>query len=300
MWGCVDGHGVESDSDDSDNPADNSTQTLRVVPDMATIFAGQSLQLAVDPLIPVTWNLTDGPGKLSADGLFMAPAALGTSERVTRIVATAVADTSRKAAVLITIVDPAFVADTSVCYTRDVVPLISSNCTMSGCHDGSDDEARALTSYAGIMQYVRNGSNGKPSATRSKLYTVLRESGDDRMPRDRAPLSDAQVELIRRWIDEGARNNDCQPLTCDTSAVTYADVSLILTRNCTGGCHSGSVPSGRIDLTNEAVVRSQCRYGYGTLVESIEHQAGFAPMPKNAPKLSECDIAKIRSWARGL
>jgi hypothetical protein len=34
----------------------------------------------------------------------------------------------------------------------------------------------------------------------------------------------------------------------------------------------------------------------GKLVGAITHAAGFLPMPQSAPKLSDCNINKIKDW----
>jgi hypothetical protein len=34
----------------------------------------------------------------------------------------------------------------------------------------------------------------------------------------------------------------------------------------------------------------------GRLWGALNHQTGFSPMPKDAPKLSDCDLSKIRIW----
>jgi mono/diheme cytochrome c family protein len=60
------------------------------------------------------------------------------------------------------------------------------------------------------------------------------------------------------------------------------------------GCHSGSNPGGGIPLENYddiAAVASD-----GRLLGVITHSAGYSPMPKNAPKLSDCKISQVTKW----
>ena len=66
----------------------------------------------------------------------------------------------------------------TVYFVNDILPIISSNCTMSGCHDNiTHADGVNLTSYSNIMRYVSRGNAGK-----SKLYKVVIKTDGDRMP----------------------------------------------------------------------------------------------------------------------
>lgn len=82
---------------------------------------------------------------------------------------------------------------------------------------------------------------------------------------------------------------------CDTTTVSYAaDVQPILTAKCnTAGCHDATA-SGGYTLTTHA--GAQTAAGSGKLLGSINWTAGFSAMPKNLPKLSDCEINKITRW----
>ena len=81
---------------------------------------------------------------------------------------------------------------------------------------------------------------------------------------------------------------------CDTTTVTYSgSVKPILTAYCTG-CHSGPNAPSNIKLDAHASVKVVA--DNKKLLGTINHTAGFSPMPKNGTKLSECNIAKIRKW----
>lgn len=87
--------------------------------------------------------------------------------------------------------------------------------------------------------------------------------------------------------------------TCDTSNVRYGvEIVGILQTNCYG-CHSNSAANTlgagyRLEGYNNIRLWAQS----GVLLSSITHDQNASPMPKNAPKLPSCDIAKIRSWIR--
>ena len=181
---------------------------------------------------------------------------------------------------------------TLVCFESEVLPIFQSNCAKSGCHDAvTHEKGYVLDSYANI---IRKGIV-VGSATNSEIYEVLFETGNDKMPPAPNPdLTPAQKALIGRWINEGARNTTNCSTGCDTTQYKYgANISLIMSNNCTG-CHGGTAPSANINLTTHAGVSAQANNG--RLSGAITHSAGYSPMPKNASKLSECQITQVMKW----
>ena len=82
---------------------------------------------------------------------------------------------------------------------------------------------------------------------------------------------------------------------CSDEIPTYSGtISGIIEKNCLV-CHSASVASGGIVLATYEDVKRQI--DNGKLIGAISHNSGFSPMPKNAPKLSTCDIQAIQTWA---
>ena len=81
----------------------------------------------------------------------------------------------------------------TVYFVNEIMPIISSNCTMSGCHDNiTHAEGVNLTTYTNIMRYVSAGNAGN-----SKLYKVLIKTNGDRMPPPpMAPLT-ARLKKIK-------------------------------------------------------------------------------------------------------
>lgn len=184
---------------------------------------------------------------------------------------------------------PGCVTDGSVCFESSVLPIFRSSCAISGCHDSnSKEEGYVLDSYSSIMK--KGISPG--DADESKLYKVLFETGEDRMPPD-GPLSQAQKDSIALWINQGARNTVNCNCFCDTTQFTYASaIQPILSSNCVG-CHKPGSLGGGIDLSTYASVRTQVNNG--KLLGSIQHSAGYVAMPQGG-KLSDCQISQIRNW----
>lgn len=185
---------------------------------------------------------------------------------------------------------PGCVASTTVCFESSVLPIFISSCAKSGCHDAiSHKEGFILDSYTNIIR--RGISPG--NAAGSKLYNVLFESGEDRMPPE-GPLSQAQKDLIKDWINQGAANTVNCDCNCDATKFTYsAIIKPLLDVNCVG-CHKPSSLGGGIDLSTYNAVKAQVTNG--KLVGSVTQATGFSPMPKGGKKLSDCQITQIKNW----
>ena len=86
-----------------------------------------------------------------------------------------------------------------------------------------------------------------------------------------------------------------QQAVCDTTAVKYSqDIVAILSANCYS-CHSGTASAGggfKLDSHGNLVVF----VNNGKLLKAITHSAGASAMPKNMPKMPECNINKITAW----
>lgn len=178
----------------------------------------------------------------------------------------------------------------SAYFVNDILPIISSNCTMSGCHDNiTHADGVELTSYTKIMRYVKPGD-----AADSKLYKVIIKTNNDRMPPPpMPPLTAAQKALIEKWINQGAKNNNCTG-SCDTAIFTYsAAVKPVINTKCYG-CHNPANLGGNIDLSTYNAVRTVALNG--KLYGSVAQQPGYSPMPKNSAKLSDCEIRQIQKW----
>ena len=183
----------------------------------------------------------------------------------------------------------------SVYFVKDIQPLLSANCAVSGCHDAvTQQDGVNLSSYAGIMNSGVIVA-GNPNA--SDLYEAIHETDPDKAmpPPPGNPLSQSQKDLIRKWIEQGALNNNCDQGGCDTVDVKFAtEILPIMQQYCTT-CHSGPGASANVRLNDYAGVQAQALNGqlYGT----VEWLNGFKKMPFGASnKIPDCDIKKIKAW----
>ena len=185
-------------------------------------------------------------------------------------------------------------------FQNEVLPLIISNCAKSGCHTsegGGEEEAHDLSSYEAIM----NSDYVDPfDANGSELIEVLTESGEDKMPPyPNEPLTSSQITILKSWINQGARNNECSG-GCDTTNLTYSGTIAPLMGNYCNGCHGDSGNSTGINLTSyfdsgtDDGVKTVAQDG--RLWGSVNQDGGFSAMPLGGNRLQECKIDELRIW----
>jgi len=96
--------------------------------------------------------------------------------------------------------------DHGVSYANQVQPLFNEACNFAGCHDdGAHQSPVILTSYGEAMLVAGVIVPGKPDA--STLVLRIQGSVGARMPPGAYPLNQNQINGIRTWIAEGAKNN---------------------------------------------------------------------------------------------
>jgi hypothetical protein len=90
-------------------------------------------------------------------------------------------------------------------FVRDIQPILEQRCIE--CHGAT--RARGSLRLDVRASVFRGGMTGPSVIPGDSEHSVLLRrilglDGEDRMPLDEDPLPDAQVALIKRWIDEGA------------------------------------------------------------------------------------------------
>jgi hypothetical protein len=100
-------------------------------------------------------------------------------------------------------------ATADVSFAKDIQPILTQTCMP--CHAGGKDARGSydLTCYSGTMG---NGSDSIPNvipgnADSSTLYLRLTGAVAPQMPKARPPLDAGQLTTIKKWIDQGAKNN---------------------------------------------------------------------------------------------
>ena len=190
-----------------------------------------------------------------------------------------------------TIEDAATCDPDTVYFTNDILPLLSSRCAFSGCHDASSREGDViLDSYFNILT---TGDVRAHRPDNSDLYEVLLETGEDRMPRlPYEALTAEEIATIGKWIEQGALNNACNE--CDTTSVTYSyTITKVLQKNCIA-CHNAQTANGAVQLDHYSAVKTVAENGL--LLGVVTHDNGFKPMPPSGVKLSDCHIEQLKQW----
>jgi mono/diheme cytochrome c family protein len=187
----------------------------------------------------------------------------------------------------------------TVYFQNDVLPLLQSSCGIVGCHDATTaEDGVVLTSYLSVMQTAGVVPFDPQD---SEIYEKITETDpDDRMPPPpAAPLNNDQTNMIYTWIAQGALNNYCEQMECDSVNVSFSqEVFPIIQNNCLG-CHSGPNPNGGISLTNYQQVKARASVpagSPGSLLGAITWNPGNTNMPQNGQQLQDCEIGIIRNW----
>jgi hypothetical protein len=114
-------------------------------------------------------------------------------------------------------------APTKVDYDRQVHPILAAKCF--ACHSQEKRSGGlSLFSYEDVLNGGRNGGTVRPGKSADSLI-MLRITGETqpRMPLVGAPLTDAEIAIIRDWIDQGARRT---PISAAAKAKWEAPLTL--------------------------------------------------------------------------
>ena len=184
------------------------------------------------------------------------------------------------------------VVDTSVCFQRDILPMLQSSCAISGCHNAaSAHKGYVYTTYATIMAKGIIPYNINSSAT----YTYCASGSRPKSPIPR--FDSTKMSLLKRWIQKGAPDDTDCIVNCDTTKFTFAAAIVpILSANCYS-CHAtSSAPSvgGNIILDTYTGVLAEAQNG--KLLGDLQHAQGFNYMPLGGSQLSECKITQVSKW----
>jgi uncharacterized membrane protein len=101
----------------------------------------------------------------------------------------------------------------AVSYQRDVAPILDKHC--KACHvpgqAGYVVSGFELTGYESLMKGTQFGPVVLPGDPLTSVLVMLIEGRVDpsiRMPHGEAkPMSQAEIQTIRSWVEQGAKNN---------------------------------------------------------------------------------------------
>lgn len=184
------------------------------------------------------------------------------------------------------------IADTAIaagyaCYSRDIEPIINSNCAKSNCHSSTTTDNFHLISYYEVADLT---TPFQPD--NSDLYKII--TGADGVimpPSPDKPLSKTNIDSIYSWIKQGAKNENCASI-CNTTKFTFAGQVFPIITNYCQGCHSGNFPSGNLNLKDYSSISNIAKSGK---LLGVITATGYPQMPPSG-KLSDCNITVIEKW----
>ena len=96
-----------------------------------------------------------------------------------------------------------------VSYYRQIRPIFQARC--QGCHQpAKSDGSYVMTDFARLL---RGGESELPAVVAQKpdesylLDLIEPVDGEAEMPKNGKPLAASEIALVRRWIEQGARND---------------------------------------------------------------------------------------------
>lgn len=103
-------------------------------------------------------------------------------------------------------------AQKEVSFKADIQPLIQQYCIE--CHaengEGTQKSGLLMTSYESLMKGTQFGAIVKPGDSLSSVINMLvegRVAPAIRMPHNKTTLPREKIDLLKKWVDQGARNN---------------------------------------------------------------------------------------------
>ena len=133
-------------------------------------------------------------------------------------------------------------------FERDVKPIFEANCF--SCHGGTAMVGLDLRTATSIL---RGSHEGPVLVKGSSEKSLLYEKVSKRMmppPAFKMRLTDAQIETIRRWIEEGAPSDEEAAIAAKTKDETarFADLAQPIFEKSCFTCHASDKPMGGLDL----------------------------------------------------
>jgi hypothetical protein len=106
-------------------------------------------------------------------------------------------------------VNPIVFPDSNISYSKQVDPLFQQRCALSGCHGGGSSQAGLDLLSPSYSSLINHQPRLVTSGSSNNSLLVQRIDGRlaPQMPYMSQPLNANQIAGIKKWIDEGAKNN---------------------------------------------------------------------------------------------
>jgi hypothetical protein len=190
-----------------------------------------------------------------------------------------------------------------VSFEREVMPLLEKRCNK--CH--YPEEQRGGLDLTRLTTIRRGGDELGPAIVAGKpddspLIQVLTSVKKPKMPDQSDPLPASEIDLLRRWIAEGAVD-DTQTFPSEDLLFYEREIRPVLATRCFK-CHAGDEPEHGLRLTSRQGVLSGGLRGPAAiagkpqeslLMKAIRHD-GDLRMPRGGDKLTEAQVAAFEKW----
>ena len=100
-------------------------------------------------------------------------------------------------------------ANKAISYYKDIRPILQANC--QGCHQPSKAKGKYIMTE--FDKLIAGGDSGDPAIVPNNLEKsfvvemITPEDGEAEMPQKADPLHETEIELIKKWILEGAKDD---------------------------------------------------------------------------------------------
>lgn len=187
-------------------------------------------------------------------------------------------------------------------FERDVLPIVTAKCL--SCHGGNSMVGLDLRTAASLFKGSHNGPVlVKGSPEESLLYKKI---SSRMMPPEafNRPLTEAEIETIRLWIEGGALSDAREEIILSEQEIEKFNHEAlpVLKTHCIG-CHGGGEPMGALDLRSLASLLRGSQNGpvivEGSADASIlirKVSAGAMPPPGMGPRVDKTDLDRLRHW----
>jgi hypothetical protein len=103
-------------------------------------------------------------------------------------------------------------AEREVSFQEDVMPILQAKCL--GCHspdtEGAVKSGLLMNTYENLMKGTKYGPVIEPGSSLNSVFIQVIEGRVDKsiaMPYHEIPLSENSIEILKTWVNQGAKNN---------------------------------------------------------------------------------------------
>ncbi len=92
-----------------------------------------------------------------------------------------------------------------VSFNQHIIPIFNASCVSSGCHSGGSPAAGLNLSSS--LAYFQLFSKHQIDTVNVNLSNLYIETASGAMPKQASKLSNYNINLIQKWIQQKAKNN---------------------------------------------------------------------------------------------